>query len=80
MIRTKKLYESEGTDPTCGFFLLCLGFFAAIEVGAMLLYFGMPVDGVESLLAILSVPWTAFLYLTCRKWHNTKLHFRARDA
>ena len=75
MLRTKRLYPSEGSDASCGFFLLWIGFLVAMLVGAALLLFGMSVDGVEGLFAILSAPWFALLYLTCRKWHNTKIHF-----
>jgi len=63
----------EGTDVACG--ILVLGLASFLGIGAVLLLAGagVPVQTLEKGMVWLFVPWVAFSYLNCRKWHRTRL-------
>lgn len=67
------LYPEEGTDLTCGLFVLSAGSVLAIVALSLVIWVGAPENPVLQLMVLLSIPWFARLYFLCRKWHNTKI-------
>ncbi len=81
VVHIKPKREPEGTDISCGIFVLGLG--AVLGLGCVLglMFAGVSVELLEKGMVWLSVPWVAFWYLKCRKWHRTKIVFvNGRDA
>ena len=71
--------EPEGTNFQCGVFVLIIAFVLGVGLVALLLYFDTSVQVIEKWMVWTSVPWFAFWYLKCRKWHRTKIRFVDKD-
>jgi hypothetical protein len=57
----------EGTDISCGIFVMAMAAVAGISLPIGLLLLGVPVQEIERGMVWLSIPWFAFWYLKCRK-------------
>jgi hypothetical protein len=72
--------EPEGTNFECGVLVLLLASGLGIAVVALLPLTGMSVQTIEKGMVWASIPWVAYWYLKCRKWHRTKIVFEDEET
>ena len=63
----------EGTDFSCGVFVLSIASLLAVALAWVLAATLLSIQTVEIGMVLLSAPWFTFLYFLCRKMHRTKI-------